>query len=103
MENKERREAEIRKMVQQLKEKTRVLVEATSSQSYLGMPVEKRIETLQDLKYSADGLLNETIGILTAESYEKNREMITYCFTNLTNIGGQIDSAIKTLKTKATG
>jgi hypothetical protein len=89
-------------MVQQLNEKTRVLIEATSSPSHLGMQLEQRIETLHNLKSTAEGLINETIQVLTAEGYEKNREMIAFCFKNLTTIGEQLDSAIRTLRTKQT-
>ena len=103
MENRQKRETEIRKMVQQLNEKTRVLVEATSSPSHLGMQLEQRIKTLQDMKYSAEELINETIRILTKEGYEINRDMIAYCFKNLTTIGDQLDSAVRTLKAKPIG
>lgn len=103
MENKQKRETEIRKMVQQLNEKTRVLIEATSSQSHLGMQLEQRIKTLQDLKFSAVGLIYETIRILTEEGYETNRDMIAYCFKNMTTIGDRLDSAIGTLRAKPSG
>ena len=73
METKQKREAEIRKMVQQLNEKARMLIESTQSSSHLGMPLEQRVKRLEDLKFSAVGLLNETIQVLTEESYEKNR------------------------------
>ena len=100
MENKQKREAEIRKMVQQLNEKARMLIESTQSSSHLGMPLEQRIKRLEDLKVSAVGLLNETIQILTEEGYEKNRDLIGYCFQNMTTIGDRLDSAIGTIKSK---
>ena len=87
-------------MVQQLNEKTRVLIEATASKSHLGMQLEKRVKRLQDLKFSAVGLINETIQILTEEGYEKNRDLIGYCFQNMTTIGDRLDSAIGTIKSK---
>ncbi len=95
-----KREAEIRKMVQQLNEKARILIEATASTSHLGMQLEQRTKRLQDLKFSAVGLINETIQILTEEGYDKNRELISYCFQNMTTIGDRLDSAIGTIKSK---
>lgn len=103
MEDKQKREMEIRKMVQQLNEKTRGLIEATSSSSHLGMQLEQRIKTLQDLKFIAVGLITETIQILAGEGYKKNREMIAYCFNNMTIIEHKLDSAIGTLRVKPTG
>ena len=103
MENKQKQEAEIRKMVQQLNEKTRMLIESTQSSSHLGMPLEQRVKRLEDLKFSAVGLINETIQVLTEEGYEKNRELISYCFQNMTTIGDRLDSAIRAIKSKPNG
>lgn len=100
MQNRQKRETEIRKMVQQLNEKTRVLIEATASTSHLGMRLEQRVKRLQDLKFSAVGLINKTIQILTEEGYEKNRDLIGYCFQNMTTLGDRLDSAIGTIKSK---
>jgi len=94
------RETEIRKMVQQLNDKTRGLIESTASDSHLGMQLEQRVKTLQDLKEATETLLKETIDVLTQEGYEKNRDMISFCFTNMTGIGERIDSAIRTIKNK---
>ena len=100
MESNQKREAEIRKMVQQLNEKTRTLIESTQSSSHLGMPLEQRVKRLEDLKFSAVGLLNETVQVLTEEGYEKNRELTSYCFQNMTAIGDRLDSAIRAIKSR---
>jgi hypothetical protein len=94
------REAEIRKMVQQLNDKAAGLIQATASEVHLGMQLDQRIKTLQDLKTATETLLKETIDVLTAEGYEKNREIITYCFSSMTGIAERLDSAIRTLKIK---
>ena len=103
MENKQKREAEIRKMVQQLNEKARMLIESTQSSSHLGMPLEQRVKRLEDLKFSAVGLLNETIQVLTEEGYANNRELMSYCFQNMTAIEERLNSAIRAIKSKPNG
>ncbi len=102
MDANKQREAEIRKMVQQLNEKAAGLIQATASESYLGMQLDKRVATLQDLKEATEMLLKETIDVLTREGYEKNREMISFCFSNMTGIAERLDSAIRALKLKQT-
>jgi len=98
LDNNKQREAEIRKMVQQLNDKTKGMIEATASDSHLGMQFEQRVKTLQDLKEATESLLKETINVLTQEGYQKNRDMISFCFNNMTDIGSRIDSAIRTMK-----
>ncbi len=98
MDNNQKRDAEIRKMVQQLNEKARMLIESTQSSSHLGMPLEQRVKRLEDLKFSAVGLINETIRVLTEESYENNRDLMSYCFQNMTAIEDRLDSAIRAIK-----
>ncbi len=100
METNKQRDAEIRKMVQQLNDKAGSMIQATASESYLGMQLDKRISTLQDLKEATETLLKETIDVLTHEGYEKNREMITFCFSSMTGITERLASAIRTLKLK---
>lgn len=85
-------------MVQQLNDKSRGLIESTASESHLGMKLEQRIKALRDLKEATETLLKETMDVLTHEGYEKNREIISYCFSNMTNIAERLDSAIRTLK-----
>jgi hypothetical protein len=94
------RETEIRKMVQQLNDKTRGLIESTASDFHLGMQLEQRVKTLQDLKEATETLLKETIDVLTQEGYQKNRDMISFCFTSMTGIGERIDSAIRAIKNR---
>lgn len=101
MDNNKQQDAEIRKMILQLNDKARGIIEATGSESYLGMCVEQRVKTLQELKEVTETLLKETIDALTRESYEKHRHMISFCFTSMTNIAERLDSAIRTIKLKA--
>ncbi len=50
MDDNKQRNDEIRKMVQQLNDKAKGLIEATATESHLGMGLDQRVETLKDLK-----------------------------------------------------
>jgi hypothetical protein len=101
LESSKQRDDEIRKMIQQLNDKARGLIDATQSDSHLGMPLDKRVKTLQDLKEDSETLLKETINVLTQEGYQKNRDMISLCFNNMTDLSSRLDSAIRNIKNKA--
>ena len=100
MDSNKQRDDEIRKMVQKLIEKTRGLIESTASETHLGMALDQRVKTLQDAKADSEMLLKETINVLTQEGYQKNRDMITFCFNNMTDISARLDSAVRSIKNR---